>query len=181
MPRMIGSRTQIVDASSGPEIRIRAPKNWWPIIFLPVWILGWTAGGIFALREFVAGSEPRLFLGLWLVGWLGGELLAILTWSWMVFGREVLSVRQGLFTIGREVGRFAIKRRYPLHEISNLRASGWFGSPFLKSGSLQYWGLSGGTIAFDRKGKSVRFGLSLEEPEARAVVNELALYVRPNA
>ena len=98
----------------------------------------------------------------------------------MAFGQEVVSVQQGVLGVERRIGSLGITNTYPLHECTGLRASGWFGSPFSSSASLRPWGLSGGTIAFECNGKTVRFGLGLEEAEARSVVSELARYVRPN-
>jgi hypothetical protein len=180
MGRAIGTRTEIVDGQDGPEIRIRAPRHWWPIVFLPFWLFFWTIGGGFAIVQFIRGSGPRAFLGLWLVGWLLGEVFAAFAWFWMVFGKEVVSVQRGVLGIARRIGRLGITKTYPLHECASLRAAGWFGPPFSFSASLRPWRLFGGTIAFESSGKTVRFGVALEEVEAQSVVSELERYVRPN-
>ena len=176
----IGNRTQVENGPDGPVIRIRAPKHWWPLIFLPIWFAGWTAGGFFAFREFLTEPDSRGFLGFWLLGWLFGEVFAVLAWSWMAFGQEVVAVQQGMLNIGRTIGPWGIWKRLSLHECSNLRAAGWFGSPFSVSASLRQWGLSGGTVALEHLGKTRRFGFGLEESEARAVAEQLARYVGPN-
>jgi hypothetical protein len=180
MPRTIGSRSEVVDGPEGPEIRVRSPRHWGPLVFLPFWLFFWTIGGGFAIVQFVRGSGERAFLGLWLIGWFVGELFAGFAWSWMAFGHEVISAQQGFLKVTRKIGKWGIAKRYPLHECVGLRASGWFGSPFSFSASLRPWGLGGGTVAFDHKGKTVRFGFSLEEAETRAIVNELQAYVPPN-
>jgi hypothetical protein len=144
------------------------------MVFLPFWLFFWTIGGATAIVVFIRGSGPRAFLGVWLVGWLLGEIFVALAWCWMAFGREVISVRQRTLGVARAIGNLTMEKRYDLDECTGLRASGWFGPPFSFSANLRQWGLSGGTIAFEQNGKTVRFGLGLEETEARSVVNELA-------
>ena len=175
MNRALGGRTTIADGPGGPEVHIRAPRQWWALVFLPVWFVGWTFGGIMAIRQMVI--EPQLFLAVWLVGWLAGEVFVTLAWSWMAFGEEVISVAQGTLAVARRVGPWQFARRYPLHECRALRAAGWFGSPMSFADSLRPSGLTGGTVAIDRDSKPIRFGIGLDEAEANAVVKELEPYV----
>ena len=132
-----------------------------------------------AIRQLLI--EPQLFLAVWLVGWLAGELFAALAWSWMAFGEEVISVPPGNLAIARRIGPWGITRHYPLNECTALRAAGWFGTPGSVSDSLRPWGLSGGTVAFDYQGRTVRFGIGLDEAEAHAVAEELNLLIGSQA
>jgi hypothetical protein len=175
MSGRLGDRSTIVDGPGGPEVHIRAPRHWGILLFLPVWIVGWTFGGIMAIRQMF--TEPTPFLAVWLVGWLAGEVFTVVAWSWMAFGEEVLSVAQEVLTIARRVGPLQIRRCYALHECSSLRASGWFGLPMSFSDSLRLWGLTGGTIAVDCNGKPIRFGIGLEEAEANVIVKQLMPFI----
>lgn len=177
--RQIGPRVKVGQDVRGLKVRIRAPRIWGALLFLPVWFAGWTFGGVMAARAFV--KEPQLFLAVWLVGWLAGELFALLAWSWIAFGEEIVAVRESVLTLEKRIGPLALTRHYPLHEASNLRAAGWFGSPMSFSDSMRPWGLSGGTVAFDYNGKTVRFGIGLDEKDARSVAEELAPHVRAAA
>jgi hypothetical protein len=128
-----------------------------------------------AVRAFL--KEPQLFLAVWLVGWLAGEVFAVVAWSWLAFGEEIVAVREGVLAIEKRIGPLALARSYPVHEAGNLRAVGWFGSRMSFSDSMRPWGLSGGTVAFDHRGKTVRFGIGLDEKEARSVADELGPHV----
>jgi hypothetical protein len=156
-------------------VHIRALRNWGILLFIPLWLSGWTYGGIVAISSLI--SHPESFLAFWLVGWLFGEVFAALAWLWAAFGKEVVLIQQGTLTISKRIGGVQLARRYPLHEVRNIRASGWYGSPTSFSESLRPWGLSGGTVAFDHQGKPVRFGIGLSEEEAREVATELAPYL----
>lgn len=177
--RTIGNRIRVDCGVSGPEIVVRAPRNWLLLAFLPVWLAGWTFGGVAAILSFV--RAPQLFIGVWLVGWVFGEALGLLAWLWGAFGEEVVAIDSGALRLVKRIGRFRRERRYALQEVSNMRALGWFGSPTSFSESLRPWGLTGGTVAFDYRAKPVRFGISLDEQDARDVARELAPYVREAA
>jgi hypothetical protein len=84
-------------------------------------------------------------------------------------------------SLAKRIGPVQKAWRYPLHETTNVRAAGWFGSPMSFADSLRPWGLTGGTVAFEHNGKTVRFGIGLPENEAREVATELASYVREAA
>jgi hypothetical protein len=42
---------------------------------------------------------------------------------------------------------------------------------------MAQWGLSGGTVAFDYRGKTHRFGIQLQETDAATVVETLKQYL----
>ena len=47
-------------------ITIKAKKNWPLLVFLVIWLSGWTFGGIVAIAAVITGSnrEPFLFFSL---------------------------------------------------------------------------------------------------------------------
>jgi len=61
-------------------------------------------------------------------------------------------------------------RNFDLAHVKDLRVAPQSYSPSSMSAGTQFWGLSGGPIAFDYGAKTFRFGASLDEPEAREVV-----------
>jgi len=172
-----GDRISVEKDRSGLSITIKTYKNWFLVFFLPIWLTGWTVGGIAAIHALVRGPDRNPFLVVWLCGWFAGEILVTLNWLWNVFGREVVSVRAGAFVHRREVWGYGLERSYPVQGVSNLRASGDFG-PQNRWGNNAFSQMSGGTIAVDTEyGDTYRFGINLEERDAVAVARELAPYL----
>jgi hypothetical protein len=166
----MGKRIKIL----GSEIRISSPKNIFMLIFLPIWLTGWTIGGAFAIKQVISGeSEEVWFLLIWLCGWIVGETFALYAFLWGVFGFEVITVELGSLRIKRSILGYGLSRNYEISKLSNLRASGFFGSMMSWSAGMAYWGLSGGTIAFDYEGKTRRFGISLNENDSNQLVDAL--------
>lgn len=173
------SRVKPIPNVDGVELHISAKREWANLIFLPLWLLGWTVGGGMAIRTLLhpGPSTPRAFFCLWLVGWLFGELWAIYSWLWSAFGKEIVKVREGTLTTKRDILGYGRIHSFPIGSVTNLRASGIFPS-------TSYWGnyftqmrLSGGTVGFDSQGQIHRFGIQLTEPEAQQVVRQLNPYL----
>jgi hypothetical protein len=74
-----------------------------------------------------------------------------------------LSIRHDILGRGWE-------KRYRISKIENFRAAGHFGSMMSWRGNMAYWGITGGTVAFDYEGKTKRFGINLKEAEASQLV-----------
>lgn len=162
--------------ADGYQISIASKKNWWMLLFLPLWLAGWTQGGVLEIRSLLDphSGQPALFMVLWLVLWAFAELFVAYAWLWNAFGKEVVTVRLGNLVLKRDILGFGRSRLFPVSEISHLRSSGLFGSFRLGwAGTLNFWGLSGGMIAFESGRKTHRFGIHLEEDEATQVVAEL--------
>jgi len=169
--KQLGDRITVLHIARGIAVQVKSKKQI-SLLFLPVWITVWTIGGVTAIKALLTGQAPG-FLIFWLCGWVVGETLAVYTFLWTAFGKEVISVDQGILTIKKDLFGYGFKKELPIHELNNLRTSAPFGSTW----SNRQWGISGGTVAVDQNYKTHRFGISLEEPEARALVKELRSYL----
>ena len=98
-------RFEIEQGLGGLRIRVPARRNLFALAFLPVWLLGWTFGGIMAFGEFLRTGEP--FLAIWLCGWAAGEVGAFLTIAWMVAGAELIEVSGGDLKAGQSLLGFS--------------------------------------------------------------------------
>ena len=122
-------------------------------------------------------STPRAFITLWLAGWLLGEVWAVYSWLWSGFGKEIVTIREGALSIRRDILGYGRTRSFPIGNVSNLRASGFFPSDSYWSNYLVQLKLAGGTVGFDVQGQVKKFGIQLTEPEAQEVVRELKPYL----
>jgi hypothetical protein len=83
------------------ETVISAPprKPYFGIIFLGVWLCGWTAGGWGAISQlFDLTGEVKLFLVFWLCGWAAGWIFAVKGLFWCLFGSEKVFATRGSFS-----------------------------------------------------------------------------------
>jgi hypothetical protein len=164
----------IVDSGGGYEITVPAKKNILVVLFLGLWMIGWTVGLVSAGNSLLAGTrsnQPSLFLLAWSGLWIVGGGFAFVTLLWMLIGREIIRVSTTELQHVRHYGLFSRKREYEMAHIKHLRVS-----PQQQSGS-SYGGryyTSQGTMAFDYGMSTPSFGYELDEAEARAIVDLLS-------
>ena len=174
---MADKRVRITREPAGITAQVKARKQVFLTIFLPIWLTGWTIGGIAALTALLSGSNREPFLMVWLVGWLVGETMAVIIFFWTTFGEERISISNGMFTYQRHVFGIGPKRQYSLQELFNVRAAGYFGALDGFNSALVQYGMKGGTVAVDnRHGEAIRFGIALNEYEAQNLAAALQPY-----
>lgn len=165
------------------EVRIAAARNWFVLLFLPVWLVGWTVGGIMVGLVQIRGGAPDWdgFIYIWLALWLIAAGLALYLWLWNAFGNEVVRIGGSALSLKRDILGLGVRRSFPITGVSNLRAAGLFGSLHSWSYGMAWYGLSPGVVAFEHEGKTHRFGIQLEEQEAHELVEALKRYLPSRA
>lgn len=132
--------------------------------FMTVWLIGWLAGEVSAIRGlFLTGLTflpGTAFLLFWLVGWTAGGIFAAFTLLMTLGGTEVLTVDRDVLRRRAEVfGRWGLSWRYEMERCSNFRPTG-------EEGSKSF-------LSFDYAGrkaeKTVRMGSGLSEDRAAEI------------
>lgn len=162
------------------SIKIPSKKNWSIILFSLVWIGGWFIGESYAINELLSGDNTGVdsFLLFWLVGWTIGGLFVIAILLWSLFGQETIVIERRIFSVSKgimDIGLF--KKNYDLKSIRNLElnpepdgTNSFFGQK-KKMGAL--WGITGGKLRFDYGMKTIKFGMGIDEAEARHLIDEI--------
>ncbi len=175
IPKGTAMRASIIGGPEGLEIVIPAPRNLFALVFLGTWLMAWIVGEVSALAGLGSGGRlaPDAFLALWLAFWTVGGCFAGYSWLWMLAGKERILMGASSLRVKRDSLGLGRTRAYALHRIRNLSVAT---GPILPSDPravFKAWGIIGGRIAFDYEGKTIRFGSSLEEAEARMIVDRM--------
>ncbi len=173
----LSSRVAYQEQGDGFRVEIESNKQIWILIFVPAFLVMWTLAGISVAFSLLSGNgSPGLLL--WLLMWTVAEAIISYAVAWAMFGKEIVELGDGVLTIKRVTLGLGPTRRYEADKVQDLRPSGYFGGfgAFSWSWNLAYWGLTGGTVAFDYRGKTERFGIQLEEREARELVRVIQGY-----
>lgn len=184
-------RYKLEESTNGIIITIPSRKNWFIILFLGFWLIGWAVGEISVIGILSAGifklishglpeittSGLGVFGGLFLVAWLGswtvGGAFAIYAWLWQVEGFEKISLSLDAFAIEKITPIWKRKKEYRLRDVVSLRLSNLSSSMWTMSGSMEFWGMSGGRLAFDYGAKTVQFGIGIDEAEAKILIKDI--------
>ena len=102
---------------------------------------------------------------------MGGGALYICLW--MIAGREIISLQSGVLTIKRALIGYVRAREYKFLEVSNLRVDP---EPYDSEGPRlsAIYPFATGPIAFEYRGKTVRFADGVGDAEAREIVAALS-------
>lgn len=153
----------------------RASRNWLLIPFITVWLLGWTAGGIAAVTEFLSG-EAQLFLGLWLVGWAIGWVFAATWLGWQLGGRLQITTQGRALLYKWSMPLLSRTKRYDVQQVRNLRAGSvpWpWGIGFMSGGHPPFLPGTPGSVQFDYGGRTVSVMPGLDQAEGQAIADWL--------
>jgi hypothetical protein len=168
-------RSQIEDTPSGLRITIPAKKNYFLILFLAFWLVGWAFGEVTALAQVLnpESDAPKLFMLVWLGGWTVGGAFAIYAWLWNVKGKEIINISSLELQHIRSMPVFKRSKEYDLSAVSKLRAQAPGSSLFGAQNGMEFWGISGGSVVFDYGHSTHKFGVQLDEAEAIHIVNAI--------
>ena len=169
-------RATITETPTGLLITIPANRNWFVVLFVGFWMCGWLFGEVSAIIMLARAKTPlpaNLFMLAWLGGWSVGGAFAGYLWLWNVAGKELIALREDTLAIKSDVLGLGNVREFDLSEVCDLRIDKL--SPrltmFNYNSPAQMFGT--GTIAFDYGAKTFRFGLGLDESEARQLIVRL--------
>jgi len=168
-----------VDAGpDGLRAVIPARRNWFVMLFLVAWLGGWAFGEVSAANELFRGEgkAPIGFLAFWLVGWTIGGAFAFAAVVWQLAGREVITVNSASLSHRIEAFGIGHRRSFRTTEVRNLRATEYSANPFTNQRSWfpPLLGSGYGPVAFDYGARTIRVAPSLEEAEAKMLVQQLS-------
>lgn len=165
------TRYSIEDFDDHLVVTLPSRKHWFVILFSSVWLVFWLFGELVTMGGLFLGKvEAWLFALIWLAGWTvsGGFVLYALLWN--LIGQEVIEVDGYGIKIQRQVLKFSRTKFYFTQYISDVHVSPFIYNPLSWSSTLIIWGLGGGSIAFDYRGRQIRMGNGADDMEARHIV-----------
>ena len=175
-PQAVRYRSELTP--EGFRIVIPVRRNWFILLFICAWLGGWVFGESSASRQLIAGSDrtPVAFLSFWLLAWTMGGVFALATVLWQLAGREILTISPTIFSYRAEAFGLGRTRSYRAADVRALRLSAYSASYFTQQ---RNWlppivGSGFGPIAFDYGARTFRFAPSLDEAEAKLLINDLA-------
>ncbi len=186
-----GPRYQLSERPGELSITIPAKRYWFLIPMLGAWLclwvlgeiagLGFLIGGLFGFGQGEEGGGALLFAAafaaVWLTLWTLGGIAAVYTLLWQVAGREVITIDGLVLRIERRVPCWTRVWEYRLEDVRELRMPPVPSLPWpYNAQQVHSWplGRGAGLLAFDYGAKTIRFGLSLDEAEAKMLLAEIA-------
>lgn len=170
-------RAKIFRNGNDIEVQIPTKKNWFVIVFLTAWLVGWFIGEASVITTLFFDDTPFFadaFLLFWLVGWTVGGTFCIAMLLWSIAGQEIIKVESGVIELGRQIFSLTKSKKYHINEVRYLTINPTPDYDIWGMGSQRnLFGLKGGVLKFDYGLKTLKFGGGIDEAEGRLLVQLL--------
>ena len=165
-------RLLVNEYPEGVEVIVTAKKSEFVNLFLALWMVGWIYGVLAVMGKILnhTGQSADAFTIFWLCGWTLGGLFAVVMWLRNNKGREIVKISDNELKHCRDYVWFSRSNVYGIKNVKNLRVYRLVPTMDTMSEGMEFWGLSGGAIAFDYGINSHKFGLGLDETQAGHVI-----------
>lgn len=153
----------------------RAPRNWFIIIFLGLWLSIWSSAGIGAFAALLSGQAP-VFMLVWLTGWALGWCFAASWLAWQLTGRIQIAVANGALIYSWKMVLLGRRKHYDILHIRDLRegTAMWpWGANFFNITPPPFFPSMPGAVRFDYGGRTVNVMQGLDETEGKQIVEAL--------
>lgn len=178
--KVIGKRTSILikDSVFSLVILPTADKRKTNLLFL--WLMAWTVSGIIIITNYfkLTQENAKLMIIVWLAFWAYFEFKIIRVYMWKRFGKEKLWIKNGSLFYQQDInGRGKIKE-FDANLISDIELIELTRGDFADYFNQSFWVKGGERIIFSCQSKFIKFGLQLEDDEAKKVIAELKKFLK---
>lgn len=160
------SRIKTLNVNGETILRVPPSRNAFALVFLLVWLGGWSAGGVSSFGKFMSGGEGQWFLGFWLCAWAVGWVVAAGALIWQIFGMEVIGATNTALTHSYRALLWSRTRRYNPASITKLRWHEGIGSQWSRHGNPS-------SVAFDYGAKTIHMVRGADSGEGEYIVSAL--------
>ena len=151
---------------------------------LATWILFWSFIGVYLIYEllFAAGArELKLYLLVWLAFWAYLEFKTVKAYRFRNNGMETIAVKEGKFIYVRQIGGRGLDQVFDTTWIQEIRKVDESPNSFFGFMSKSYWTLNNESLEMLYKGRSIRFGLDLNDQESQQIVGKIKSKIKNTA
>jgi len=167
----------------GKRISMRRSENELSIVILSsvdklknrlliLWLLLWSISGLIVLSQYFVMPDPdtKTAIIVWMGFWAYFEYKIFQAYLWRKSGKEKIKIQEKKLLYKRDVSGRGKIRFFETDFIKDLRLIEPKENSFFESLNNSYWVIAGEKLAFDYYGNEVKFGLQLEEVDAKALI-----------
>lgn len=172
MEKLNNGRAKIEITGSQTCIRIPVKRNYFIILFTPVWLIIWFSiiNSIWSTFGMFSEDGFFFFFVIWVVLWLLGGLVVFFLLLWNFFGQEKIIIESKHLELNYNLFGHGRKKQYEKHHVINIRFNEISDNIFSIKNRLAFWGLGDGKIKFDYGMNTLSFGLGLDDAEANYII-----------
>ena len=148
--------------------------------FLFLWLLAWSVSGVIVMANYftLTQDNAKMMLIVWLAFWAYFEFKIIRVFMWKRFGKEKLWIKNGTLQYQQDInGRGKIKE-FDLNLISEFSLIAITTGSIADTFSQTFWVKGGERIEFTTQSQVVKFGMQLNDEEAKKIILALHKFLK---
>ena len=176
----IGKRISIKRYENEVSIVIISLKEKVKNILLTIYLALWSLSGIIVFSQYLVISDPntKAALLVWMGFWTYFEFKIFRAYMWRKFGVEKIKLRGNKFQYKKDRAGKGKVKSYDYEFIKDLRYIEPKENSFFENINNSYWVIAGEKLAFDYYGKEIKFGIQLEETDAKALLKLISKEIK---
>jgi hypothetical protein len=174
------ARFAVEPAANGEQIRIKARRQVFAMLFSLVWLAIWTAAGVAVISQLATNFQ--LLLAVWLCGWALGWIVVAGALAWMLTGSETLRIVGADLEVAQHALGWSRRWLYQGSRVRNLRVSNQPGWPYRHQIQIPFLTLGrSGSVKFDYGPRTIYVAPGLDDAEGQMIVDRLLMRLPPAA
>lgn len=168
----IGEKISVVRKDNEVSIVILASTDKKKLNLLFFWLIAWTVCGLLVVGQYFSLNDPNLkaYIIGWLAFWAYFEYKIVKVYLWRRGGMEKIKLKDKMLYYKREIGGKGKIHVYQYDFIKDLRLI-VLGNNFINTVNNSYWVIGGERLEFEYYGKTIRFGLQLNDKDAKGLLH----------
>lgn len=145
---------------------------------LLAWLVLWTLGGVIVFSQSFTITDPntKTAVIVWMGFWVYFEYKITTAYLWRRKGKEVIKLRNNKLLYKRDFSGRSKFKIYQVDYIKDLRITEAKENSFMESLNNSYWVIAGEKLVFDYYGKEIKFGIQLDNDDAKAILKLIKSY-----
>lgn len=169
-----------------PNISIKHSPDIWSLVIKPhitvwqrrillLWILCWTACGIWVMTQYtrIQNQNEKLFIIMYLSFWLYFEWSMLRVYLWKRFGKEGLWIKDGQLFYNQVRLKSNSIQSWPLQSLGSCEAVTYNPNGFNEIISQSFWMKGHPRIQISCPGKRLCFGFQLDVKTTQALIKHI--------
>ncbi len=176
----IGKRSSILIKDQVFSLVILPTDDKKKVNLMFLWLLAWSVSGVIVIANYFTLNQEsaKLFIIVWLGFWAYFEFQIVRVYMWKRFGKEKLWIKNGTLFYQQDINGKGEIREYDVNLVSNFELVELTRGSIADTFSQTFWVKGGERIEFTCQSKNVRFGMQLEDDDAKKIITALKKFIK---
>lgn len=178
--KVISDRVSILAKDNLLSIVILSNTSKQKLIGLFLWLFAWTVCGIIVFANYFKTHDQnaRLFIIVYLSFWAYFEYKIIKVFMWRRNGKEKIWIKDGYLHYQKGINKRGKINEYEVSLINDLKQHELSNTSWADNINQSFWVKGGERLSFNCQGKTILFGMQLNDNESVGVFKELSKHLK---